>query len=216
MTTPKLIAALATGALALAACGGGSGDTAGPGTTAATDATAPYGAQVASYDLAADGPQRVLVGLIGTDGGTLVGGDVTLDFTYFGADASESDPADDDPTIEGVVATFVPVAAGVAPPPGEGPRLRKGDEGVGVYEATGVRFPDPGFWGVTVHATVDDADVTLEAAFEVQPQHQIVNAGDPAPRTPQTCSRARPTPRPNRSTHALRTTAPCRTPSCTS
>lgn len=183
MTTPRLAAIFATGALALAACGSGSDDSGGPGTTATSEAAAPYGAQVASYDLAAEGPQRFLVGLIGTDGGTLVGGEVALDFTYFGADASKTGSAAADPAIKDVVAAFVPVAGGLAPPVGEGPRLRAGDEGVGVFEATGVRFDDPGFWGVTVHATVDGVDAELEAAFEVQPEHQIVNAGDPAPRT---------------------------------
>lgn len=181
MTTHKRLAAIATAALTLAACSGGSNDT-GRADSTTTDAAA-YGAQVASYDLAADGPQRFLVGLIGTDGGTLVGGEVTLDFTFFGASPDDTASNTAEPATEGVVATFVPVAAGVAPPPGEGPRLRDVDEGIGVYEATGLRFDKPGFWGVTVHATVERADVTLDAAFEVQPHHQIANAGDPAPRT---------------------------------
>lgn len=181
MTTHKFLAAIGTAALTIAACSGRSNDTSRADSTT-TEAGA-YGAQVASYDLAADGPQRFLVGLIGTDGGTLVGGEVTLDFTFFGASPDSTASNTARPTTEGVVATFVPVAAGVAPPPGEGPRLRDGDEGVGVYEATGLRFDRPGFWGVTVHATVEGANVTLDAAFEVQPHHQIVNAGDPAPRT---------------------------------
>ena len=181
MTTHKLLAAISTAALTVAACGGGSNDT-GQADSTTTEVSA-YGAQVASYDLAADGPQRFLVGLIGTDGGTLVGGEVTLDFAFFGASPDDTGSNTAEPATEGIVATFVPVAAGVAAPPGEGPRLRAGDEGVGVYEATGVRFDKPGFWGVTVHATVEGTDVTLDAAFEVQPQHQVVHAGDPAPRT---------------------------------
>lgn len=183
MTTQKLLAAVGAAALTLAACGSGSNDTGQAGSTTTDAPASAYGAQVASYDLAADGPQRFLVGLIGTDGGTLVGGEVTLDFTFFGASPDDTASNTAEPAAEGVVATFVPVAASVAPPPGEGPRLRDGDEGVGVYEATGLRFDKPGFWGVTVHATVGGVDVALDAAFEVQAEHQIVNAGDPAPRT---------------------------------
>lgn len=175
-------ALVAAAAIVLAACGSDSDASGTTGGTTEGASAAAYGAQVASYDLAADGPQRFLVGLIAEDGGTIVGGDVTLDFTYFGSDGTNTE-SDASPTVEGVQAEFVPVAAGLAPPDGEGPRLRKGDEGVGVYEATGVIFDEPGFWGVTVHAIIDGADTDLDAAFEVRSEHQVVNAGDPAPRT---------------------------------
>ena len=180
MITTRHLALLAAGTLSLSACGGGSGETTQRLTTVPA---APYGAQVASYDLAADGPQRFLVGLIGTDGGTLVGGTVDLDFTFFGATPDETASGATASDLEGVTATFLPVAGGLAPSPDDGPRLRVGDEGIGVYEAIGVRFAEAGFWNVTVHAQVGGADVALEAAFEVQPAHQIVDAGDPAPRT---------------------------------
>lgn len=181
LTSTKIAGLLAVIAIALSACGGASDDETAD-TSAANDPSAAYGAQVASYDVAAAGPQRFLVGLIGTDGGTIVGGEVTLDFTYFGADPGEASPTEE-PAIDDVTASFVPVAGGTAPPAGEGPRLRTGDEGVGVYEATEVRFDEPGFWGVTVHATINDVDVEFDAAFEVSAEHQIVKAGDPDPRT---------------------------------
>lgn len=180
MITARPTALLLAAALVVAACGDGS-DQGGGSTTTSEPTVAPYGAQVASYDLAAEGPQRFLVGLIAAEGGTVVGGEVTLDFTFFGTDP-DGTGSTDGPALEGVVASFVPVAGGLATA-GTDPHLREGDEGVGVYEATGVAFDQPGFWGVTVHATVDGGDVEFDAAFEVNPEHQIVNAGDPAPRT---------------------------------
>ena len=52
-----------------------------------------------------------------------------------------------------------------------------------MYEATGVTFDDSGFWSVTVTGEVDGDPIEASAAFEVGEEHQIVNAGDPAPRT---------------------------------
>lgn len=173
------------GSLGLAACGDDeAASTASSSTTATTAVANPYGVQVASYDLSIDGPQRFLIGLLADEGGLVVGGDVTLDFRFFGADPSETgDTADGELIAEGVTAAFIPVAGGTAPPDGEGPRLREGDEGVGVYEARNVEFTEPGYWAVTVHAVLDDQEFTLSAAFEVGETNEIVDAGDPAPRT---------------------------------
>lgn len=166
----------------LAACGdddsGGQGDGDAAGRTAAEVA-----AQVASYDLAAGAPQRFLVGLVGADGGDVVGGEVDLDFRYVGADAGETAGAGDEVAFGDVRATFLPVADGTAPGGSAEPRLREGGESVGVYEASDVTFDRPGFWEVTVHATVGGDDVEVAAAFQVLGEHQIVDAGDPAPRT---------------------------------
>lgn len=166
--------------LVLAACGGGD-DTSSTTTTVPSGA---YGAQVASYDLSADGPQRFLVGLLGPDKGLIVGGAVTLDFRYFGADASETNSSSDgELLLSDVHAAFVPVADGIAPPDGDGPRIRTGNDGVGVYEARDVQFEKAGFWSVTVKATIADEPAETTAAFQVADQHRIVAAGDPAPRT---------------------------------
>lgn len=179
--TRTSMSCLLTAGLLLAACSD-DGETASTSTTRA-DAAA-YGVQVASYDLAADGPQRFLVGLLGSDNGLIVGGDVALDFRYYGRDATETATlSDGELKAEDVSATFTPVASGLAPPAGEGPRAKEGDEGVGVYEATGVEFDAAGFWSVTVNAEVGGQPVSASAAFEVAEEHRIVTAGDPAPRT---------------------------------
>ena len=180
MTTRSTLTSLLAAGLLMAACGG---DGSAAPNTAGED-VAVYGAQVASYDLAAEGPQRFLVGLIGADSGLIVGGEVDLDFRYFGRDATESaDAADGELMATDVTAVFTVVADGVDPPRGEGPKLKVGDEGVGVYEAKGVEFAEAGYWSVTVKATVDGQSLAVNAAFEVAEEHRIVAAGDPAPRT---------------------------------
>ncbi len=182
MTAPRTVARLVVAGLLLAACGDDGRD--GAATTTTVTGSAVYGAQVASYDLAAEGPQRFLVGLIGADNGLIVGGEVELDFRYYGRDATETaDLAEGELMETDVTAVFSPVADGAAPAPGEGPRVRAGDEGVGVYEATGVDFAEAGFWSVTVKADIDGQPVETSAAFEVAEQHRIVTAGDAAPRT---------------------------------
>lgn len=181
MTTKSrtLCCALA-GGLLLAACSGGGSSS----TTTTSEGAGAYGVQVASYDLAADRPQRFLVGLLGDDNTLIVGGEVALDFRFYGADATETAELDDgELRATDVSAAFIPVADGAPPPAGEGPRPKEGDEGVGVYEADGIEFGDAGFWSVTVKAEIDGRPVETSAAFEVAAEHRIVNAGDQAPRT---------------------------------
>ena len=177
----------------VAACGGDDDaepDAEPPDTKVETEA---YGAQVASYDLAADAPQRFLVGLLVNEGGLVVGGEVNLTFTYTGPEpappgtgavttttASDIDPDDVD-AIEDVTATFIPVADGK--PATSGPKLRTGDAGAGAYEATGVEFPEAGIWEVTVEGEVDGNPFEIEAAFDVHETAAIPTEGDPAPRT---------------------------------
>lgn len=181
MTRFRSITLLAAVALAMTACGGDADEP----TTASTRAGGEvYGVQVASYDLAAGSPQRFLVGLLAPDSGLIVGGEVTLAFRYLGSSAEEPTAQDaGELKASEVPASFTPVAGGVAPPDGEGPRMREGDEGVGVYEARGVDFDEAGFWSVTVNGTVEGQPIESSAAFEVAPDHRIVTAGEPAPRT---------------------------------
>ena len=183
MTHPRPTSLALALALIVSACGSDDNTTAA--TTTAGPPEQAYGAQVASYDLAAGPPQRFLVGLIAPDEGLIVGGEVALDFRYLGEGSPNSAEEADDGVLKqaDVAATFTPVASGLAPPEGEGPRLREGDEGVGVYEATGVEFDDPGFWSVTVNGTVNGDPVEVTAAFEVAPEHRIATVGDAAPRT---------------------------------
>lgn len=176
MRTPAALVAVAV----LSACSGGDSSSPDPD----PDENATYGVQVASYDLSTEGPQRFLVGLLGADNALIVGGEVSLDFRFYGEAASETERLEDgEVRATDVTARFTPVADGAAPRDGEGPRVREGDEGVGVYEATGVEFDDAGFWSVTVTGEVDGQPIDSSAAFEVGEAHQVAAAGDAAPRT---------------------------------
>lgn len=128
------------------ACGADDGEQFEAGPTA----DAPYAVQVASYDVAADKPQRFLVGLVATEGGLIVGGSVEFDFEYLGGGAGDGPPLA--PPISGVPGEFITVADGIEAE--DGPRLRQGDEGVGVYEASDVTFGSPGPWKVTVTGAI--------------------------------------------------------------
>ena len=138
-------------------------------------------AEVASYDLAADGPQRFLVGVPLNEGGIVVGGVAELAFTYQGPLEGADAPVGPIEPPEPATATFLDVA-GAVPAEADTPRPGGGGEN-GVYQAEGVRFPAPGFWQVEVTVDLDGSPATAQAAFEVLPEGQIVDAGDRAPRT---------------------------------
>ncbi len=171
MTARRLVVAFIL--LGATACGGGVDDQA---TTTTTNA--PVVAQVASYDLAAEGPQRFLVGLLAADGGLVVGGDVALSFRYLG----------EVPENEESVRPPDPVTASFLPLPGS-PEVSRDEPGVGeggqggVYEAEGVVLSSAGNWEVAVSGSSDGEPFTATAAFEVLEEHQVPVAGDAAPRT---------------------------------
>ena len=176
LTSVLLLAGLA------AACGGGDDDdeTSTPETTTAE--AEGFTVQVASYDLAADAPQRFIVGLLAGEGGLVVGGEVELAFRFQGTGEPPTSAAPaGDPDIEGVTAKFITVADGTDP--GDGPKPLGGPDGVGVYEARGVEFGKAGFWEVTVTAEFDGQRSSAPGAFQVRDTALLPVAGDPAPRT---------------------------------
>lgn len=132
-------------------------------------------AQVASFDLAADRPQRVLVGLQTNDNRLVSFGTAAFAFTYQGT--GEGGTPEPGPTAD---ATWIPVA-GQKVQMRSSPATVSPADGVGVYEATDVDLDKAGFWTVTVTIDLDGATRTTEAAFEVRPTHLVPAAGDPAP-----------------------------------
>src|SRR3546814_8798304 len=94
----------AAGAVALAlfaaACGGEEEDAATSSTEPIEPTEVAYGAQVASYDLAAGTPQRFLVGLLATDNALVVGGEGNLEFRYLGSNTVAGARSDEDHTSE--------------------------------------------------------------------------------------------------------------------
>lgn len=174
-------------ALLLAACGGGGdGDDAVGPTTSTTDPVGSgrddaFVAQVASYELVAGQDQRFLAALAGNGTGTVVSfGSVDLEFFYLGTREKQVDPPESRVKAK---ATFFPVAGQEIAAGAAGPREARPSEGLGVYAADGVRFDEPGFWGVRVKATIGGKDVSANAPFEVRAEPQVPFPGQPAPRT---------------------------------
>ena len=136
-------------------------------------------AQVASYDLVAGRTGRFIVGLFGSDRtSTLAFGTVTFAFAHLDGEqpSPETDP---------VPAHFLPIPGQDVDLDRPGPRVVGASEATGVYGAGDVTFDEPGFWEVTVTATIDGNDETTTAAFEVFEDSAIPAVGDPAPRTTQ-------------------------------
>lgn len=151
----------------------------GDDNTASSSRSIGLSAVIASYDLAAGVPNRIMVGILGGDGGTVVGGTVNLTFEFLGPGQASSATSN---SVMPVVAQYVPVATFSAPAV-DAPRLSQPGDGPGVYEVRGVMFDRPGNWQATVSGVADGRDFTLTAAFPVLPEHAIVAAGQPAPRT---------------------------------
>lgn len=177
--TRRLPPAVLMMALFLTACTG-EGDPEPPTTTTApTGDASTFAAQVASSDLAAGSPERVQVGVFSStaEAGVQVlsYGEIDVAFSYLGADGSQA-PAEGPATSGG----FVPAPGGDAPG-GSEPTLTNPADVAGVYVTPEVTFNEPGVWNATVTASVQGGPpVTVEAAFNVFPEHRIPAPGDEA------------------------------------
>jgi hypothetical protein len=140
-------------------------------------------AVVASYDLSADRPQRVMVGLPVADGRTLSFGTVELAFFFVGTAEEQQDP----PHEPGPTATASFLAVPGTRPEGSpsGPALTTASQARGVYAASGVDFGGtPGFWEVEVTAEVPgEGTLTATTVFEVLDAPQRPAVGDVARKT---------------------------------
>lgn len=173
--------------------GGGSGSdpsaAADPNPTPTSFADQPVRVAVTSYDLAVGEDRRFTAGLVLSDEGVLVGGEVTMKLFYLDEQAAE-DGAEDgagnarssDEALAESTARFVPV-------PGLGPEepLEEPEPGdgaiVGVYETT-FDFEQPGRYGVGVVADIDGQPLQGTTTFEVAAETKVPAVGDPAPLEP--------------------------------
>lgn len=182
MRRPRLLIVVLAATLFAAACGNDDDQTS-PTTPAPGEGIA---AQVASYDLVAGRSGRFIAGLFGSDRTrTLAFGSVTFQFAHLGdgSDATRSPSAED--SGEPVEARFLPIPGQDLDADQPGPRLVGAAEATGVYGAADVTFDEPGFWEVTVTASLEGTEHTTTAAFEVLAESAIPAVGDPAPRTTQ-------------------------------
>jgi hypothetical protein len=129
-------------------------------------------AESASFEIIAKQPQRVMVGMTTKDNRILHGGQVTFDFRR----ATDSDDA----VIMSAPATFLSVPRGHEPP--STAVIGTASDGIGVYAANNVTFPDDGFWIVTVNVAIDKKQ-SVETGLEVLAAPKVPAPGDKAPRT---------------------------------
>lgn len=161
-----------------AGCSAGSGDD--DASQVADEAATPIVAQVASYDLTAEQPQRVIVGLLDNEGNVVSFGDVEFSFSYLG---TTDEPLESPVEVRSVTADFRPIPGQDLDLDTPGPRIGEPSGGAGVYGADDVSFADAGIWEVAVTADLPEGEATATANFEVVAESDIPNVGDPAPRT---------------------------------
>lgn len=134
-------------------------------------------AETASFDLAAGVDQRYLLGIFSDDGGSVVDGTISLDFVYLDGEIP------DDPAIQDVPAEFLPVAGSDERAIADAPHVADPGDGTGAYRTGDIRFDRPGNWEVRATVEIDGDTVTVDEAFEVQPDQVVPSAGEPAPLT---------------------------------
>ena len=128
-------------------------------------------AEVASFQLLAEAPNRFTVGLFGADGKWVSFGSAALSFEYL-----------DDPqvTVPDVDATFMPLP-GTPPGDGQRPQLTLASDGRGVYAAQDVSFPEPGYWRATAGVELNGEMEQAQTVFEVLAEPQAPAVGEMAP-----------------------------------
>ncbi len=159
-------------ALSLAACG----DDGGGGGGGRQDELI---VQVASYDVATGGPQRLIVGLLMPDQRFVSYGRVDVEFFYLGTKAGKG-TAQPGPTT---TAEFLSIPGEGHAEETDGPIAAPASRGRGVYSAE-VSFDRAGFWSAQVTADVEnEGELTGNSVFEVLEENAVPAPGDPAPRT---------------------------------
>jgi hypothetical protein len=158
---------------------------AAPGGSSTTSSAPSVGAsavvaQVASFELVATRPNRLLVALIAGDNRWVSFGRVTFSFSYLGDRSSSAPPG---VSVPDTAASFLPIP-GTPDGSGRQPTLTNPSDGRGVYGVESISFPRAGFWQLTAHGSLDDGTpISSDAAFEVLSAPRIVGVGDLAPKS---------------------------------
>jgi hypothetical protein len=178
--TPAAFAAAGLLTIALGACAG-PGASGPPMGTASAAASGPgIVAEVASYELVARRPGRLLVALLAADNRWLSFGSVDMRFTFMGDRTHSAPPG---VGLDPAAAPFLPIPG---TPEGDGrqPTLTNPADGRGVYAIEPITFPAAGFWQVTASGALEDGGTfSADAAFEVLETATVVGIGDEAPRS---------------------------------
>jgi hypothetical protein len=167
--------------LALGACSSGADEPRAADTTTTTTGAAATGkleAQIASYDLVAAKPQRLMIGLVAGEGRLVTGGEIEVLFAHLGDGSGKSATGTVGEPYRGI---FQPIAGTSARP--DGPRLSRPSEGVGVYAVRDAVFDKPGRWGLIANVEIGGAKTTVQATFDVADKARIIGVGERAPTT---------------------------------
>jgi len=171
-----LIATVAVLAILAAACGG-DGDDGAPSTTSpeAASESPPFSGVVVTTDLST-GPNRFAVGVIDEEEGQpILGADVALRFfkVLQGDQAELRFEAETE--FVGFETFYLKEDTGE--------KVTTGDTGVYM---TNVEFDETGDWGVEINGSADGETIgPIQLALQVLPPDQVLNVGDPAPRSRQ-------------------------------
>jgi hypothetical protein len=146
-------------------------------------------AEVASYQLVANKPGRLLVALLTADNRWVSFGSVALSFGFLG-DAAGSPSAGvvggttaPDAVVGDSTAQFLAIPGS---PEGMGrqPTLSLPADGRGVYAVESITFPRAGYWQVVAHGKLGDASsFSADAAFTVLAEPSVLTVGALAPHT---------------------------------
>jgi len=137
-------------------------------------------AEVASYQLVANQPGRLLVAILTADNLWLSFGSIGMSFSYLGHGAGTPSP---DAVMGDVTAHFLPIPG---TPEGDGrpPTLTFPADGRGVYAVEPITFPRAGYWQVVVRGGLGDGShFSAEAAFTVLDAPSVITVGALAPHT---------------------------------
>ncbi len=137
-------------------------------------------AEVASYQMVAGQPGRLLVALLAGDNRWLSFGSVDVHFVYLG-DGNRSPSAD--VVTSPATAVFLPIPGS---PAGTGrlSTLTLPADGRGVYAVESVTLPRAGYWRVVAAGRLEDGSTfEADAAFTVLDQPSVIAVGMLAPHT---------------------------------
>lgn len=135
-------------------------------------------AEVATYQLVANQPGRLLVALLTADNRWLSFGSVATSFSFLGNEAGTPSP---DVVVGDTSAQFLPIP-GSPEGPGRPPTLTFPADGRGIYAVEPITFPKAGYWQVVAHGELDDGSpFSAEAAFTVLDAPTVTSVGALAP-----------------------------------
>ncbi len=139
-------------------------------------------AEIASYQLVAGQPGRLMIAVLTGDNRWLSFGSVEVRFRYLG-DGTGSPAPSPGPAVDPRTALFLPIP-GSPEATSSKPTLTLPSDGRGVYAVEPITFPVAGFWEATARGVHDDgAAFEAAAAFTVLDHSRIPAVGDRAPHT---------------------------------